>query len=42
MITGSAPLSKEVAEFLKIALSCPMIEGYGQTESSGASFTTVA
>lgn len=29
MITGSAPLSKEVCDFLKIAVGCPLIEGYG-------------
>jgi len=40
MLTGSAPLSKEVCDFLKIAVGCPLIEGYGQTESTGASFTT--
>jgi len=29
MVTGSAPLSKEVLEFLKIVICCPVIEGYG-------------
>jgi len=29
MITGSAPISKEVLKFLKIAFSCPINEGYG-------------
>jgi long-chain acyl-CoA synthetase len=38
IITGSAPISSEVQEFLRIALCCNMIEGYGQTESSAASF----
>jgi long-chain acyl-CoA synthetase len=40
MITGSAPISSEVMNFLKVACSCPIIEGYGQTESTGASFVT--
>lgn len=42
MITASAPISQEVHDFLKIACSCPILEGYGQTESSGASFCTKA
>lgn len=42
MITGSAPLSKEVCDFFKIAVGCPLIEGYGQTESTGATFSTWA
>jgi len=40
MMTGSAPISSEVIEFLRIACCCPILEGYGQTESTGASFAT--
>ena len=34
MLTGSAPIDKQVIDFLKICFSCPIQEGYGLTESS--------
>ncbi|CAF0980277.1 unnamed protein product [Adineta steineri] len=40
MITGSAPLSSDVMHFFRIALDIPIIEGYGQTETTAAGTTT--
>jgi long-chain acyl-CoA synthetase len=40
MITESAPMKKEVQDFLKIAFACPMYEVYGQTEGTGLEFST--
>ena len=36
MLTGSAPIDKQVIDFLKICFSCPIQEGYGLTESSAS------
>lgn len=40
MISGSAPLLPKVHAFMKVIACAPLIEGYGQTESTGASFVT--
>lgn len=35
ILNASAPLSVDMQEFFKIAMCCPMLNGYGQTESTG-------
>ena len=36
MLSGGAPLQKEVLQRLKVMIGCPMVNGYGQTENSGS------
>ena len=38
IITGSAPISKDILKFFKKALNCSIIEAYGQTETMAPSF----
>jgi long-chain acyl-CoA synthetase len=40
ILSGSAPISTQVRQFLKIAFCCPFAEGYGQTEAIGGSFVS--
>lgn len=40
IITGSAPLPRDISRDIKLLLSCPIIEGYGMTELHGASNAT--
>jgi len=36
MLSGGAPLRPEVHEFLRVAFDCPIIQGYGLTETCAA------
>lgn len=40
MVTGSAPIDLAVMNFLKVCFCCPILEGYGLTETAGASSVT--
>lgn len=35
VMTGSAPLNPEIADFLRVTLACNLIQGYGMTENCG-------
>jgi len=35
MLSGGAPISRETHEFLRVCFGCPVIQGYGLTESCG-------
>ncbi|KAJ8022903.1 Long-chain-fatty-acid--CoA ligase 1 [Holothuria leucospilota] len=41
MFSGAAPLSPETMTFLRCAVGCPVLEGYGQTESGVISTITL-
>ena len=38
IVTGGAPLARHVEDFLKVAMCCPVVQGYGLTETCAASF----
>ncbi|CAD8199883.1 unnamed protein product [Paramecium octaurelia] len=40
ILTGAAPISTKVLNFLKMTLCCQIVEVYGQTETMGGSFAT--
>eukprot|EP01134_Creolimax_fragrantissima_P002230 CFRG2230T1 len=41
IVSGAAPLSPAVMDFLRCTMGCHVVEGYGQTECSAASTVTI-
>lgn len=41
IVTGGAPLAGHVEEFLKVAFCCPVVQGFGLTETCAASCIAV-
>ncbi|OMH78746.1 Long chain acyl-CoA synthetase 7, peroxisomal [Zancudomyces culisetae] len=42
IVSGSAPISTEVLEFMKICFNCQVVEGYGLTETTGVTCLSFA
>ncbi|KAF7127008.1 hypothetical protein RHSIM_Rhsim11G0171600 [Rhododendron simsii] len=42
MLSGAAPLSRHVEEFLRVSFGAVLSQGYGLTESCGGCFTSIA
>lgn len=38
VVSGGAPLAPHVEDFLRVTMCCPVVQGYGLTETSAASF----
>mmetsp|Transcript_4001 Transcript_4001/g.3416 ORF Transcript_4001/g.3416 Transcript_4001/m.3416 type:complete len:150 (-) Transcript_4001:130-579(-) len=41
-LSGSAPLSPHIGDFLKVAFCCPLVEGFGTTETCDGQFLQVS
>ena len=36
MLSGGAPLQRDILQSLKVMIGCPLVQGYGQTENAGS------
>lgn len=41
IVSGGAPLARHVEDFLRVAMCCRVVQGYGLTETCAASFIAV-
>ncbi|GAQ86175.1 Long-Chain Acyl-CoA Synthetase [Klebsormidium nitens] len=41
ILSGGAPLARHVEDFLRVTMCCPVVQGYGLTESCAGSFVAI-
>lgn len=41
IVSGGSPLSRVTEEFLRVCFQCPVVQGYGLTETCGGSFISI-
>ena len=41
IVSGGAPLATHVEDFLKVTMCCPVVQGYGLSETCASSFIAI-